>query len=378
MEIGQLDLAHMMIRKATSAIRSETSPIQYPNNRAITTQIRTGDLDGKLVYRLLIHLHSIGCGWARRSGGCTMCGFFAATSTGEPISSKDYLEQVLDALIQYDSYSFSVLGILNAGNLLNENEMPFDALEMICKEISRRPFIKKISIESKLEYIEIDKLKKISSLMPSVEIELGIGVESYNEKIRDLCINKPFSNSVLEKKTEALLKAGITPKAYLLLKPPFLTEKEALDDFINSYLQLNSIGIERIDCETMTIEDHTLVHQLWKNHHYRLPWLWTMIYMLDNLQNYPLYFTPFQYIVNALAIAHNCEKCSENVKKAIFDYQDNQIDLKALLGQNCDCKEKWLAELNVKDDRPIETRIIETLSELEFFKEPSFTFANEY
>jgi radical SAM enzyme (TIGR01210 family) len=378
MGIDQLDLAHFMIRKATSTIRSETLPIQYPNNKAITTQIRTGDLDGKLVYRLLIHLHSTGCGWARRSGGCTMCGFFAATSTGEPISSKEYLKQVLDALIQYDSYSFSVLGILNAGNLLNENEMPFDALEMICKEISQRPFVRKISIESKLEYIDIDKLKKISSLLPGVEIELGIGVESYNEKIRDLCINKPFSNLVLENKTEALLQAGITPKAYLLLKPPFLTEKEALDDFINSYLQLNSIGIERIDCETMTIEDHTLVHQLWKNNHYRLPWLWTMIYLLDNLQNSPLYFTPFQYIVNALAIAHNCEKCSEKVKKAIFDYQDNQIDLKSLLEQNCDCREKWLAELNEKDYRPIETRIIETLSELELFKETSCTYANEY
>jgi radical SAM enzyme (TIGR01210 family) len=222
----------------------------------------------------------------------------------------------------------------------------------------------------------MEKLKTIASLLPGVEIELGIGVESFNEKIRDLCINKPFSNKLLEKKAEILLQAGIIPKAYLLLKPPFLTEKEAIDDFVDSYLQLNSIGIERIECETMTIEDHTLVHQLWKNDQYRLPWLWTMIYLLDKLQGEPMYFTPFQYIVNSIAIAHNCDQCSEKVKKAIFDYQDNRISLNDLLGIDCECKADWLAQLAEIGKKPIEERVIETLSKNINLQSSQFAEAN--
>jgi len=376
MENDRLTLARRMIRTATAKLRSETTPILSPNDKAITTQIRSGDLDGKLVNRLIVHLHSTGCGWARQSGGCTMCGFYAATSAGNPISAEEYKEQVVDALVKHDSYEFSVLGIFNAGNLLNESEMPFDALEYICKQISKRPYVKKISIESKLEYIDMEKLKTIASLLPGVEIELGIGVESFNEKIRDLCINKPFSNKLLEKKAEILLQAGIIPKAYLLLKPPFLTEKEAIDDFVDSYLQLNSIGIERIECETMTIEDHTLVHQLWKNDQYRLPWLWTMIYLLDKLQGEPMYFTPFQYIVNSIAIAHNCDQCSEKVKKAVFDYQDNRISLNDLLGIDCECKADWLAQLAEIGKKPIEERVIETLSKNINLQSSQFAEAN--
>lgn len=379
MEPDLVNLAHLLIRMATCKLRAETPPVLSAKNKAITTQVRSGNLHGKHINRLIIHLHSTGCGWARQSGGCTMCGFYAATSAGEPISSIEYQEQVADALNKYDSLEFSVLGLFNAGNLLNENEMPFDALEKICMLISQKKYIKKIAIESKLEYIDFNKVKRIAELLPEVEIELGIGVETCNEKVRDLCINKPFSNRVMENKVEILHRTGIIPKSYLLLKPPFLTEQEAIDDFISSYLQLNLIGIERIECETMTIEDRTLVHQLWKNKQYRLPWLWTLINITEQLTSLgkPIYFTPFQYIVNSIAVAHNCEICSDKVKKKIFDYQDGKIGFEALTRENCPCKEEWQAELERNDERPIEARIVDTLADSEIVQDaplPNFDF----
>lgn len=379
MEPDLVDLAHLLIRMATRKLRAETPPVISAKNKAITTQVRSGSLNGKHINRLIIHLHSTGCGWARQSGGCTMCGFYAATSTGEPISVREYQEQVSDALNKFDSLGFEVLGLFNAGNILNESEMPFDALENICMQIAQKKYIKKMTIESKLEYIDFDKLKTIASLLPGIELELGIGVETCNEKIRDLCINKPFSNRVLENKVEIVLRTGIIPKSYLLLKPPFLTEKEAIDDFITSYLQLNRIGVERIECETMTIEDHTLVHQLWKNKKYRLPWLWTIINIKEQLISLgkPIYFTPFQYIVNSIAIAHNCDNCSDKVKKRIFEFQDGKIGFEALAGEDCACKEEWYAELEGKDERPIEARIVDTLVDSEIVQDtpvPNFDF----
>lgn len=291
-----------------------------------------------------------------------MCGFYAATSAGSPISSSDFQKQVFDVLDRYDPRAFLILGIFNAGNLLNEAEMPFNALEKICMRIAQNPYIQRLTIEAKLEYLDFEKLKKISAILEGKEIELGIGVETLNEKVKDLCINKPFSNTRLQQRVNKLMGLGIIPKAYLLLKPPFLTEKEAIDDFISSYIQLNQMGVRRIDCETMTVEEHTLVHRLWQKNHYRTPWLWTLVHLLEQLGNSQLYLTPFRYIVKSIAVAHNCERCSERIKNKIFDCQEGKTTLKDLVKEHCSCKDQWREELQKKDDRALEQRIIDVLS----------------
>jgi archaeosine synthase beta-subunit len=192
-------------------------------------------------------------------------------------------------------------------------------------------------------------------------VEIGIGVETLNEKIRDLCINKPFPNSLLKQKVDMLLGQGIYPKAYLLFKPPFLTEKEAINDVIDSYNGLKQMGVDRINCETMTVEEHTLIYQLWKEGNYRTPWLWSIIHLMMKLNGARLYFTPFQYIVDAIGIASNCEICSQRVKDKIFAYQDDEITREELKLEDCSCKADWQNELERIDPRPIEERIIETL-----------------
>jgi len=42
-----------------------------------------------------------------------------------------------DVLSRYNPQDFSILGLYNAGNILNEDEIPFDALEKICVLIYR-------------------------------------------------------------------------------------------------------------------------------------------------------------------------------------------------------------------------------------------------
>ncbi len=356
--------ARSMIRTAMKKIRAETPPMLTDCNRAVTTDVRSGVLDGQHVKRLIIHLHSTGCGWARESGGCTMCGFYAATSAGAPISSEEYQEQVFDILSGYQPQDFSVIGLYNAGNILNEEEMPFDALEKICQRIAQNPYIRRLSLEAQPKFINEKKLNRIISILGDREIELGMGIESLNEKVKDLCINKPYPNALLKKKVDILLNLGIIPKAYLLLKPPFLTEREAVEDFIHSYIQLNQMGVRRIDCETMTIEEYTLVHQMWQHNAYRSPWLWSIIHIMQQMEDFPLYFTPFRYIVNSVEVAHNCPQCSERVRNKIFDYQDGLITLSELLKEDCACKAQWQAEMEKVDNRPIETRVMETLAQV--------------
>jgi len=267
-------------------------------------------------------------------------------------------------LKDYDMSEFPIVGIYNAGNLLSEKEVPSDALAEICSIIAQQPAVKRILVESKLEYIDVNKLKEMQRILGDIKIELGIGVESMNEKIRDLCINKPFPNALLEKKVELLHSIGVIPKAYLLFKPPFLTEQEAIDDFVSTVKALRELGVHEIDCESMTIQKHTLVEELWNRDLYRVPWLWSLISMIDRTaskDHTPVYLTPFRYNVSSLDSPRNCSVCTDTVTDAIFDYQKGELHRDELLKLTCECKQTWEDSLVAHDDRSLEERILDTL-----------------
>lgn len=353
------------LRNHMKVLRTMTPPLKIDPNRVVATDVRTGTLDGKIIKRLIIHLYSSGCSWVGQTGGCSMCGFYAGTSTSNPITKENYSQQIKTALKDYDLSEFPIVGIYNAGNLLSEKEVPADALAEICSIIAQEPNVKRILVESKLEYIDPDKLQEMQRILGDIKIELGIGVETMNEKIRDLCINKPFPNALLEKKVELLHSIGVIPKAYLLLKPPFLTEQEAIDDIVSSVEGLRELGVHEIDCESMTIQKHTLVEELWNRNLYRVPWLWSLISMIDRTttkNHIPVYLTPFRYNVSSLDSPRNCNVCTDTVTDAIFDYQKGELHKDELLKLTCDCKQTWEGNLGEHDDRSIEERVLDTIA----------------
>jgi hypothetical protein len=352
------------LRNFLKSQRRVTPPLNIDPNNVVATDVRTGTLDGKIINRLIIHLYSRGCSWVDQTGGCSMCGFYAGTSTSQHITKENYSLQLKNALKKYDMSEYPIVGIYNAGNLLSEKEVSTNALIEICSIIAQHSTIKRILVESKLEYIDVDKLQEMQRILGDIKIELGIGVETINEKIRDLCINKPFPNTLLEKKVELLRSIGVIPKTYLLFKPPFLTEQESIDDFVHTVKALRELGVTEIDCESMTIQKHTLVEELWNRDMYRVPWLWSLISMIDRTatQDYPpVYLTPFRYNVSAMDSPRNCDVCTDRVTDAIFDYQKGELEKDELLKLTCDCKQTWEAELAEHDERALEDRILDTL-----------------
>jgi radical SAM enzyme (TIGR01210 family) len=338
---------------------------EFSKNEVVKANERVGVIEGKPVKRLVIHLRSNGCGW-KKSGGCSMCGFWAETSQMEnKIEADNFVNQFEDILKRVDIRHYPLLCVYNAGSILNEKEVPFEALEKIVNIISQIPEIQQVALESRIEYIQSDKLLRLKKILKNKHLVIGIGLESANDSIRNICIHKGLNKKSFERKIELAHSIDVETAIYILIKPLFLTEAEAIEDAVNSTKYLLKLDIKNIHYETMTIEDYTLAHTLFRRGLYQLPWLWSIIEIIEQVS--PMikpFVSPFSYIREAEALPHNCDYCTEFVKKALLEDYCSSYDLSRLRSLNCTCRSLWLKELEKKDELPVEERVLKTISGL--------------
>ncbi len=323
------------------------------SNRVLFTEMRSGLFNNEYCERLVLFLKGTGCVLATETGGCTFCGFYNATNFGVKIPDEDYIQQVNNVLNDKD-INFSnipVICLYNDGSLLREEEISFSTLINIISELNKKDSIKKITIEARVEDITEDKISAIKKVTDK-EIEIAVGFESANHTIRDLCINKSFENRIFEEKCEIAKNYDVSIVPLLLLKPPFLSEYEAIQDYISSLEYLEKLNLKRIDMELLTVEKYTMVFDLWEKKMYTPPKLWSVIEVLKKREEKglktPLYISPASYSVSAEAKTSNCYKCDDFINRAIEDYNMSG-DISMLKGIECSCKKEW-EELKIKEN----------------------------
>ena len=330
---------------------------------------RVGHLDHEPVKRVIIYLRSSGCKWAEKTGGCTMCGFYCATSHGKKISENEYISQFNSILNTIDLNDYPIVCIYNDGNIFNENELPITALEKICKLITKYKKVKKVVLESRIEYVTEDRVRRIKKSIDGKNLEIAFGFETSNQKIMNLCINKGFSLNQFDYFCSRMRNVGVSIRPLLLLKPPFLTEGESIADVLSTVDYLFSKGINYIDLEITTVERHTVVHELWMNNLYRPPWLWSIVDILLKCKNkyhdrQHLYISPWEYSIESVDKVRNCGKCDKKVKECIDRY-NNDFDTTVFKDLECLCKNKWRDAIEEINDLTIPERIINQLETIE-------------
>lgn len=342
----------------------ENTPCKsFSKNKIAASDIRVGHVDGKAVKRLVIHLRSNGCGW-KKSGGCTMCGFWSETSQlKEKIHTKHFINQFKDVLKKFDIAQFPILSIYNAGSILNEDEVPFFALEKIFNLVTQIPTIKQVVLESRIEYIDFEKVRCLKSILKEKELVIASGLESSNDTIRELCIHKGLPKKHFERYIEQTHSFGVKTSIYLLIKPPFLTEYEAIEDAVTSAKYLYDLNVRDIHFETMTIEEYTLVHTLYDKGYYKVPWLWSIIEIIKRLSpSIKPFISPFRYIANSKEVPNNNHLCTETVTKAILNDYCSDFNISHLVNLDCTCKRQWLEAIEETDIQPIEKRALHYLA----------------
>jgi hypothetical protein len=282
--------------------------------------------NGKVVDAMVMIMRTSGCCWAK-TGGCTMCGYRQASIS--TVTEDDLNRQIDQALSRYKGEPF--VKIYTSGSFLDEREIPPSVRDRIMKEFSG---CERILIESRPEFVTPELL---SGLPKTLTVALGL--ESADPDILKTSINKGFTQEDSRRAGIAVKDAGMTVRTYLLLKPPFLTEREAIEDSIRSARFADPFSDE-ISVNPLNIQYGTYVERLWKRGEFRSPWIWSLVEVLKTLSG----------TVNARLMSspsgggsqrgvHNCGECDRKVLDAIekFSFSQDPKDLEV----TCPCIAKW-------------------------------------
>jgi radical SAM enzyme (TIGR01210 family) len=190
---------------------------------------------GEPARRAMIILRAAGCAWDRNArGGCTHCGFRLLTTQGQAVSPAGLVRQADAALSRLDCAGQRILEIdvYNSGNFLNEGEIPAEAQIAIAARVAREAAVRVLLVESRPEYITGVALERLDAAIErrSLELEVGLGLESATDAIREGYLKKGMTREAFERAAKRLADAGAGLLVYVMLKPMPMSDGEALDD----------------------------------------------------------------------------------------------------------------------------------------------------
>lgn len=390
---NEFEQAKTLIEKKLRELRAQVLNRKFDHRRPAEVEVNKFWFNGETVDRIMIVLRSSGCEHYATNQGCAMCSHYDGT-TETPVSASDYFTQwqsVINGKAVKKSYSefninnYPVLCLYNLGSLLNTKEVPSQAVKAIFRSISKIPSIKKTIIESRAEYVTRDTLENIRSVHEGL-VEVGMGLESINYQIRELCHHKNLPNlEVLLNAKDLLHEFNFRALAYVNQKPAFLTELESIDDSISTTVYAFENNFDAVSIEPTSLQTHSLTDYLHQQGLYRVPWLWSVIKAVEGISkkinNKSLdlrlggYFDE-EVLSGSQGVAPgmirnelfphitsgNCSNCNDRIVSAIKEF-NRTYNLQTLLTQEpCNyCYPQWQADLRVIDKRPIPIRIIETL-----------------
>lgn len=296
-------------------------------------------LNDKLVDTLTIILRTSGCWWGK-VGGCTMCGYVYDSAQNAP-TEENLLVQFNKALQKADNFENYMIKIFTSGSFLDIKEIPINVREKIFKIIDADKRILKVIVESRPEFVTNEILEECTYYLKNTQFEIAIGLETSSDFIRKNAINKAFTLKSFIQAAHIAKANKVSVKTYLMLKPLFLSEKDAMEDIINSVREIATYS-NTISINLCNVQRGTLIEYLWERGEYRPPWLWSIVEILKiTKKEFPfLIITSDPVGAGAKRGPRNCKTCSSIVSDGIRNFSQTQ-DVKHLENLMCDCKYLW-------------------------------------
>ncbi|NPV62794.1 MAG: archaeosine biosynthesis radical SAM protein RaSEA [Methanotrichaceae archaeon] len=281
-------------------------------------------LDDEPAGSLTVILRTRGCRYNR----CLMCGY---ASEGAPATEENLLAQFERAMQKFSSQD-QMVKIYTSGSFLDPAEVPPQVREKILRALQERG-VRRLVIESRPEYIVPSA---VTECLSNIDTEFAIGLESSNDLVREKAIRKGFSWQDFVQASKTVHDLGGRIKAYILLKPPHLSEKEAVQDAVSS-ARMAANYAEILSLNLCNVQRGTYVERLWERGEFRPPWLWSALEVLKS--------APGTIVCDPVGAGsrrgpHNCGRCDAAVADAIRKHALSQ-DRNLFEELECDCQVTW-------------------------------------
>ncbi len=322
--------------------RREPKDRGFSVERAVSIWHEEETLGSKPVDALVGILATRGCSHDREGGGCSMCGYAADTPSVTP-KEEELLAQVEHVASRREDARW--VKLYTSGSMLDTDEVPPSVLEAILDTFGDADML---TVESRAEHVTLDR---VQALGDTSRREVAIGLESACDPVLAGSVNKGMAFEDFQRAAGMVRDAGAQLRAYVLLKPPFLTEREAVEDAVETALAAAEAGATTVSLNPVSIHGGTLVDHLHHRGEYEPPWLWSVAEVIRRAAE----ALPAEVRVVSAPTgggksrgAHNCGSCDPGVLKAI-EFHRLSGDLRDLDGApDCDCRVRWEAQLELE------------------------------
>ena len=196
---------------------------------------------------LFLVFYTQACRWSR----CVSCNLPSRLSL-QQVARADLMKQidfVFDFLLSTEQKNkLARIIISNNGSILDEVTFSTTALLYFVSRMSVEcQEMKVLSIETRCEYVDWHELQVLARALGEApnpaRLELAVGFEAFDDKIRNEIFFKGLSLEVFEKTTRMVARHGFSLKAYFMLKPiPGMSNDEAVEDIHRAIDYLSALS----------------------------------------------------------------------------------------------------------------------------------------
>jgi radical SAM enzyme (TIGR01210 family) len=280
-----------------------------------------------------------------------MCSYIL-DGASKTVPAENLVAQFQDAMTSLEGLESPIsVKVYTSGSFLDSDEVPLKARSEILRVIAEDKRVNQVVLESRPEYVTDESTATLREILDDRDIEIGIGLESIDDGVRYLCINKGFSLAEFEDALKTGAVHDIGTRAYVLIKPPFLTERDALLDSTQTIIDAAKMGAKTVSVNPVNVQKYTLVERMWSRGAYRPPWLWTVIEALTQSRVH----VPSEVNIVCDPVAagksrgtRNCGRCDDSFVKAIRQFSLDQSPTH-FEGLDCGCKPQWMHTLEHED-----------------------------
>jgi len=296
------------------------------------------------VKRWTLMLPAAGCEYHQRTGGCVMCGFYQANkkySFGRLYPPLVFKILYKLAYLETRRRRPEELFLYNGGSFFNHREIPKNFSDYLFQAVGKHPSLKRIMIESRVEYITPERLNRAKQLLAGKTLMVGIGLESKDDHVRNHLIGKGLALKHFEKTVAVLKESKVGVLAYVFLKPLGLSEEEAAADAWETIKYCHSLGIDEVELSCAFIQEGTKMAAAYERGEFSPPTLWTIVEIIRKTASKGLTISigNFGDEPPPIAIPRNdCpDNCSPEIYRLIDDYRTTgRFDFLRL--PNCACR----------------------------------------